>query len=142
MSIATWWKARKAAKVEAERKKIADAAAAAYILRRGGEPCRSSARRYLTEDSHPSSRDDGPGFMTGMVVGAILSDSGGGTGIPYAATSDTPEPFSGGGGSFDGGGASASWDDSSSSSSDDSGSSSCDSGSSSDSGSSCSGSSD
>lgn len=57
--------------------------------------------------------DSGPGFGTGLVVGAILAS--GRHGDSAAANEEAPKPFKGGGGEMGGGGASASFDDSDSS---------------------------
>lgn len=68
------------------------------------------ARRRQYEDTG----DDGSGFVTGLILGSMLS------GAHHESSSPDPTPpsFSGGGGESGGGGASASWDSGSSSSSD------------------------
>ena len=69
--------------------------------KRTGSFVKSSTREVVREKD-----DSGPGFVSGLVAGAILNDLLGGD---ANNNSSEPEPFSGGGGEFGGAGASGDW---------------------------------
>ena len=74
--------------------------------KRTGSFVKPATRVVQTREVVREKDDSGPGFVTGLMAGAILNDLLGGD---HNNNSSEPEPFSGGGGDFGGGGASADW---------------------------------
>ena len=118
MNIITWWRERRAKRARNKQLeknlRVSLAREVLWNTDRGRDPGKYEGRdrpipvlsTAVGKSSHlPPREEDSDSLLTGMMVGAILNDTG-----PISLPEE--RPWSGGGGESAGGGASGSWDSS------------------------------